>query len=64
MSESAAVCKAVRACFRYLRAVEAGDTEAAADLADAGPRMPALLVDAAERTSPCAQPLRFLRLLR
>ncbi|MDN3258795.1 hypothetical protein QWJ26_03055 [Streptomyces sp. CSDS2] len=35
--------------FGYLRAVKAGDTEAAADLADAEPRMPALLVNAAER---------------
>ncbi|MEU7052582.1 hypothetical protein [Streptomyces eurythermus] len=40
---------AVLSAFGYLRAVEAGDTEAAADLADAEPRMPALLVDAAER---------------
>ncbi|MFF9024798.1 hypothetical protein [Streptomyces eurythermus] len=29
--------------------MEAGDTEAAADLADAEPRMPALLADTAER---------------
>ncbi|MEU1123846.1 hypothetical protein ABZ371_09775 [Streptomyces sp. NPDC005899] len=35
--------------FGYLRAVQAGDTEAAAKLAGADPRMPALLVDAAER---------------
>ncbi|MFF5474856.1 hypothetical protein [Streptomyces achromogenes] len=40
---------AVLSAFGYLRAVEAGDTEAAAGLAGADPRMPALLADAAER---------------
>lgn len=40
---------AVLSAFAYLRAVEAGDTEAAADVAGAEPRMPALLADAAER---------------
>ena len=40
---------AVLSVFRYLRAVEAGDTEAAAGFADADPRMPELLADVAER---------------
>lgn len=40
---------AVFSAFRYLRAVEAGDTEAAAGFADADPRMPELLADVAER---------------
>lgn len=40
---------AVLSAFGYLRAVEADDTEATAGIADADPRMPALLVDAAER---------------
>ncbi|MFG2933919.1 hypothetical protein [Streptomyces achromogenes] len=40
---------AVLSAFGYLREVEAGDTEAAADLVCAEPRMPALLADAAER---------------
>ncbi|MFD3570451.1 hypothetical protein [Streptomyces sp. NPDC058667] len=40
---------AVLSAFSYLRAVEAGDTEAATGFAGADPRMPALLVDAAER---------------
>jgi hypothetical protein len=40
---------AVLSAFNYLRAVEAGDTEAAAGFADADPRMPALLADVAER---------------
>ncbi|WP_327242304.1 hypothetical protein [Streptomyces sp. NBC_01320] len=35
--------------FNYLRAVEAGDTGAAAGFAGADPRMPALLVDVAAR---------------
>ncbi|MEU0676950.1 hypothetical protein ABZ330_29410 [Streptomyces sp. NPDC006172] len=35
--------------FAYLRAVEADDAEAAAEFAGAEPRMPALLVDVAER---------------
>ncbi|MER6146794.1 hypothetical protein ACWCQB_23730 [Streptomyces hirsutus] len=35
--------------FDRLRAVQAGDAEAAAEFADAEPRMPALLVDVAER---------------
>ncbi|MDQ0798245.1 hypothetical protein [Streptomyces sp. B1I3] len=35
--------------FGYLRAVQAGDTEAAAGFADADPQMPALLVDVTER---------------
>jgi hypothetical protein len=35
--------------FAYLRAVEADDAEAAAEFADAEPRMPALLVDVTER---------------
>ncbi|MFJ2709045.1 hypothetical protein ACIO3R_38475 [Streptomyces sp. NPDC087428] len=39
----------VLSAFRYLRAVEAGDTEAAAGFADADPRMPELLADVAER---------------
>ncbi|MEU3657844.1 hypothetical protein AB0E67_34865 [Streptomyces sp. NPDC032161] len=40
---------AVLSAFSYVRAVEAGDTEAAAGFASADPRMPGLLVDAAER---------------
>lgn len=40
---------AVLSAFRYLRAVEAGDTEAVARFADADPRMPELLADVAER---------------
>ncbi|MFJ8666378.1 hypothetical protein [Streptomyces sp. NPDC093600] len=40
---------AVLSAFRYLRAVEAGDTEAAAGFASKDPRMPALLADVAER---------------
>ncbi|WP_331758718.1 hypothetical protein OH787_40865 (plasmid) [Streptomyces sp. NBC_01547] len=40
---------AVLSAFRYLRAVEAGDTEAAAGFAGADPRMPVLLADVAER---------------
>lgn len=35
--------------FKYLRAVGAGDTEAAAEFAHAEPRMATLLVDVAER---------------
>lgn len=35
--------------FGYLRAVQGGDTEAAAGFADADPHMPAPLVDVAER---------------
>ncbi|MEU5431565.1 hypothetical protein AB0H73_39015 [Streptomyces olivoreticuli] len=35
--------------FNYLRAVQADDTVAAAEFAGAEPRMPALLVDVAER---------------
>jgi len=35
--------------FTYLRAVEAGDTEAASEFAAAEPRLAALLVDVAER---------------
>ncbi|WP_309050603.1 hypothetical protein [Streptomyces sp.] len=40
---------AVLSAFGYLRALEAGDTEAATRLANADPRMPELLADAAER---------------
>ncbi|MER5690124.1 hypothetical protein, partial [Streptomyces sp. NPDC002205] len=40
---------AVLIVFGYLRAVEAGDTEAATAFAGAEPRMPELLADAAER---------------
>ncbi|WP_432040976.1 hypothetical protein [Streptomyces chartreusis] len=40
---------AVLSAFRYLRAVEAGDTGAAAGFASSDPRMPELLADAAER---------------
>ncbi|MFF3934203.1 hypothetical protein [Streptomyces hirsutus] len=40
---------AVLSVFSYLRAVEAGDTEAAAGFASADPRMHWQLVDAAER---------------
>lgn len=40
---------AVLSAFRYLRAVEAGDTEAAAGFDDADPRMPELLAGVAER---------------
>ncbi|MGC4983924.1 hypothetical protein ACLQ18_25345 [Streptomyces sp. DT193] len=40
---------AVLSAFNYLRAVEVGDTEAAARFADADPRMPELLADVAER---------------
>ncbi|WP_258049536.1 hypothetical protein [Streptomyces finlayi] len=38
---------AVFSAFNYLRAVEAGGTEAAAGFADADPRMPAPLADVA-----------------
>ncbi|MFB7852359.1 hypothetical protein ACFC34_35825 [Streptomyces sp. NPDC056053] len=40
---------AVLSAFGYLRAIEAGDTEAAAKYAGNDPRMPELLADAAER---------------
>ncbi|MBT2459763.1 hypothetical protein [Streptomyces sp. ISL-86] len=40
---------AVMSAFNYLRAVEAGDTEAAAEFVAAEPRMPALLLEVAER---------------
>jgi hypothetical protein len=40
---------AVISAFSYLRAVEAGDTEASAGFVKADLRMPALLVDVAER---------------
>ncbi|MFD3779775.1 hypothetical protein [Streptomyces sp. NPDC058612] len=40
---------AMLSAFRYLRAIEAGDTEAAAGFADADPRLPALLPDVAQR---------------
>ncbi|OIJ95453.1 hypothetical protein [Streptomyces colonosanans] len=39
----------VLSAFSYLRAVEAGDAEAAAGFASSDPRMPELLADAAER---------------
>ncbi|MES4886325.1 hypothetical protein ABVB69_38675 [Streptomyces sp. NPDC000349] len=39
---------AVLSAFSYLRAMEAGDTEAAAGFASSDPRMPELLADAAE----------------
>ncbi len=35
--------------FGYLRAIQAGDTEAAAKFADAHPQMPSMLVNVAER---------------
>ncbi|TQK49887.1 hypothetical protein FBY35_0166 [Streptomyces sp. SLBN-118] len=41
--------KAVMSAFNYLRAVEADDTEAAAEFVTVEPRMPALLLDVAER---------------
>lgn len=40
---------AVMSAFNYLRAVQAGDTEAAAEFVAAEPRIPALLVEVAER---------------
>ncbi|WP_328834840.1 hypothetical protein [Streptomyces europaeiscabiei] len=48
----------VISAFKYLRAVQAGDTEAAAKFVAAEPAMPTLLVDVAERivvpvTAPC-----------
>ncbi|WP_255306532.1 hypothetical protein [Streptomyces sp. Wb2n-11] len=39
----------VLSAFRCLRAMEAGDTEAAAGFADADPRLPALLPNVAQR---------------
>jgi hypothetical protein len=39
----------VISAFKYLRAVQAADTEAAAEFVAAEPAMPALLVDVAER---------------
>ncbi|WP_327328768.1 hypothetical protein OG735_41645 (plasmid) [Streptomyces sp. NBC_01210] len=40
---------AVMSAFNYLRAVEAGDTEAAAEFTATEPRMPELLLEVAER---------------
>ncbi|MFD5933024.1 hypothetical protein [Streptomyces sp. NPDC060333] len=40
---------AVMSAFNYLRAMEAGDTEAAAEFIAAEPRMPALLIEVAHR---------------
>jgi len=56
----------VISAFNYLRAVQAGDTEAAAEFLAAEPAMPALLVDVAERivVPVTARPGTVRRLLR